>query len=104
MKKSLRILLTILSMAALSGCASVSLLNSAKDPGVQAKQYKKLLVVGIAEKTQMREVFEEVFAGEVRKGGAAGIASYTITGVRDKLSRDAVVEAVKKTGDRKSVV
>jgi hypothetical protein len=98
MKNRVRIFLTILSILTASGCASVSLLHSAKDPAVAAKQYKKLLVVGIAEKTQMRQVFEEVFAGEVQKGGAAGIASYSITGVNDKLSRDAVVEAVKKTG------
>ena len=98
MKSNVRILLMFLSMVALCGCASVSLLHSAKDPAVTARQYKKLLVVGIAEKPQMRQVFEEVFAGEVRKGGADGIASYSITGVNDKLSRDAVVEAVKKTG------
>ncbi|MFZ4857231.1 MAG: hypothetical protein ACOYL3_12625 [Desulfuromonadaceae bacterium] len=98
MKNSVRISLIFLSMVALSGCASVSLLHSAKDPAVPVKQYKKLLVVGIAERPQMRQVFEEVFAGEVRKGGADAIASYSITGVNDKLSRAAVVEAVKKSG------
>jgi hypothetical protein len=98
MKNRVYIFLAILAMLTASGCASVSLLHSAKDPAVTAKQYKKLIVVGIADKPQMRMVFEEVFAGEVQKGGAVGIASYSITGVNDKLSRDAVVEAVKKTG------
>lgn len=98
MKNRVRSLLLILSLFALSGCASVSLLHSAKDPAVTAKQYKKLIVVGIAERPQMRQIFEEVFAGKVQEGGAVGIASYTITGVNDKLSRDAVVAAVKKTG------
>ena len=98
MNNCVRSLLLILSLFALSGCASVSLLHSAKDPAVTAKQYKKLLVVGIAEKRQMRQIFEEVFAGEVQKGGSTGIASYSITGVNNKLSRDAIIEAVKKTG------
>lgn len=98
MKNSVRILLIFLSMVALSGCASVTLLHSAKDPSATPKQYKKLMIVGIAERPQMRKVFEEVFAGEVRKSGADGIASYSVTGVNDKLSRDSVVAAVKKTG------
>lgn len=97
-QKRLTISLMILSMVATSGCASVSLLHSAKDPGVTAKQYKKLLVVGIAEKTQMRQVFEEVFAGEVTKKGAIGIASYTYTGVEGKPTRTAIEDAVKKSG------
>ena len=46
-----------LTLLALSGCASVSLLHSAKDPAVTAKQYKKLLVVGIAERPQMPPEF-----------------------------------------------
>jgi hypothetical protein len=98
MKSRICIFLMFLTLSALSGCASISLLHSAKDPAVSAKQYKKLLVVGIAERPQMRQIFEEVFAGEVRKGGADGITSYSITGVNDKLSRAAVVEAVKKSG------
>jgi hypothetical protein len=98
MKNSVLLFLMFLSLAALSGCASVTLLHSAKDPAVTIKQYKKLLVVGIAEKTETRQIFEEVFAGELQKGGATGIASYSITGVNAKLSRDAVVAAVNKTG------
>ena len=98
MKIRVPVLLIFLSMIALSGCASVSLLHSAKDPSATSKQYKKLMIVGIAERPQMRQVFEEVFAGEVRKSSAEGIASYSITGVNDKLSRDAIVAAVKKSG------
>ncbi len=98
MKNRVLFLLTFLAMVVLPGCASVSLLHSAKDPAAPAKQYKQLLVVGITEKQQMRQIFEEVFAGEVLKGGSTGIASYSITGVNDKLSRDAIAEAVKKTG------
>jgi hypothetical protein len=98
MKSSLRIFLVFVVMLATTGCASISLHNSWKDPGAAAKQYRKLLVVGVAEKPQMRQVFEEVFAAEVNKKGFTGIASYTITGVKDKPSRTALEEAVKKSG------
>jgi len=46
----------------------------------------------------MRQVFEEVMAGELRKKGVAAIPSYTVTGVDKKLSRDLVVKAVMSTG------
>lgn len=99
MKNCCLTLVTFLVVIILPGCATTSLQNSWKDPGVQAKQYRKLLVVGLANKLQMRQVFEEVFTGEVRKQGVAGIPSYTITGVAEpKPDRASVEEAVKKSG------
>lgn len=98
MKLFLRFLLSFLLLFTLAGCASVSLQHSAKDSTLPAKQYQKLLIVGIAEKPQMRQIFEEVLAAELEKRGVKGISSYTITGVKEKLSRPAVEEAVRKTG------
>jgi len=98
MKLFTRLLLSSLLLLALAGCASVSLRHSAKDSTLPAKQYQKLLIVGIAEKPQMRQIFEEVLAAELAKRGVKGISSYTITGVKEKLSRTSVEEAVLKTG------
>lgn len=98
MKVFPRLLATLLLTLALTGCASVSLEHSAKDPTLPAKHYQKILIVGIAEKPQMRQVFEEVLTSELEKRGVKGIASYTITGMKEKLSRTVVEEAVRKTG------
>jgi len=97
-KSSAYILLTILTMVVVSGCSSISMVHSWKDPAAPAKQYRKVLVVGISEKIQSRQIFEEVFASEIGKSGAVGIPSYTITGVQGKPSREALEAAVKKTG------
>jgi hypothetical protein len=97
-KKIVCIFLALPVIAIMTGCSSLSLVSSWKDPAVTTKHYRKLLVVGIAEKVQMRQTFEEVFASEVSKRGAAGIASYTITGVDAKPSRALLEEAVKKSG------
>jgi len=91
-------LLSLLVIAAVTGCSSISLRSSWKDPGAAPKQYRKLLVVGVEEKLLLRQVFEEVFAAELSKKGVIGIASYTITGVKDKPSRASLEEAVKKSG------
>jgi hypothetical protein len=98
MKKSVGMFLVLLLLSSLTGCASVSLQDSWKDPGATTKQYRKLLIVGLAEKAQMRQVFEEVFASEAVKKGVVGIASYTITGVDTKPSRESLEKAVKKSG------
>jgi hypothetical protein len=98
MKKAVSALLALVVMVVMTGCSSLSLVNSWKDPAGTTKPYRKLLVVGIADKVQMRQTFEEVFASEVSKKGAAGIASYTITGVDAKPSRTLLEEAVKKSG------
>jgi hypothetical protein len=85
-------------MALLPGCASVTLQKSWKDPAVSSKQYRKLLVVGVADKPQMRQVFEEVFSDEIGKKGISGIPSYTLTRGDGKPTREAIVAAVKKSG------
>jgi hypothetical protein len=95
---TLRILSALLAMVILSGCASITLQNSWKDPGVTAKQYRKLLVVGLTDRPQMRQLFEEIFAGEINKNGAIGIASYTLTGAEGKPSQADLESAVKKSG------
>ena len=92
------ILQAILVMTVVTGCSSLSLVNSWKDPAATTRQYRKLLVVGISENVQRRQTFEEVFASEVGKKGAVGIASYTITGVNAKPSRALLEEALRKSG------
>src|SRR5574338_455269 len=89
---------SFLAMVMLTGCASISLVDSWKDAGALAKKYQKLLVVGVAEKAQMRQVFEEVFAAEIRKKGVAAIRSYLVTGVVEKPSKASLEQAVLKSG------
>ena len=98
MKNLLQMLVFLLLVMTLTGCASISLQHSAKDATLPAKKYQKLLIVGITEKSERRQVFEEVFAGELQKRGVTVIPSYTITGVTEKLTWAAGEEAVRKTG------
>jgi len=88
-------LLIILSLA---GCASVSLVKSWKNPNVPQNSYRSFLVVGISQNRQMRQVFEEVLSGELRKSGVAAIPSYTVIGIEEPLSRESIVKAVRAKG------
>lgn len=98
MKLFARLLITSLLVMTLTGCASISLQHSAKDATLAAKQYKKLLIVGITDNPERRQIFEEVLASELQKRGVTAIPSYTITGVTEKLTWAAGEEAVRKTG------
>jgi len=91
-----RTLLLQLLLLTLAGCASVSMVSSSKAPAATTN-YKSFLVVGISENRQMRQVFEEVMAVELRKKGLSATASYTITGVEEKLSRESIIKAVQAT-------
>ncbi|MEI8355029.1 MAG: hypothetical protein WCG31_02845 [Deltaproteobacteria bacterium] len=96
--KNLTLMLLALLLFMLTGCASVSMVNSWKDPAAPAKQYRKLLVVGLADKSQTRQVFEEVFASELIKKGVSAIPSYTLTGSEGKPTRARLEQAVKNSG------
>ena len=98
MKNRSLILPMLLVFVMLTGCAPISLVDSWKDSGTPVKQYRKLLVVGITDKRQMREVFEEVFAAEFVKKGVTAIPSYTMTGGEVRPTRASLEEAVKKSG------
>lgn len=89
--------LLLMLIFGLIGCASVSMVTSWKEPSVPTTIYKKFLVVGITENRQMRQIFEEVLSGELRKKGAIATPSYTITGVEAKQTRELLEKAVLKT-------
>lgn len=98
MKHPITALFLLFAITMLSGCASVTLDSSWKDPALTVKPYRKILVLAIVDKVQSRQIFEEVFAGEIGKHSAVGITSYSITGVTDTPTRASLEDAVKKSG------
>jgi uncharacterized protein YceK/N-methylhydantoinase B/oxoprolinase/acetone carboxylase alpha subunit len=93
-----RLLVSLLMILPLTGCASVSLVNSWKDQLAPKKSYRDFLVVGITSKWQTRQIFEEVLAAELRKKGISATASYTLTGTEEKLSRSLIEKVVQASG------
>lgn len=91
------LLLSLLLALLLSGCASVSLVASWKDPATPVTRYQTLLVVGITENVQTRQLFEEVMADRLRGRGVTAIPGYTVAGSAKQQSREALEEALKKS-------
>jgi len=98
-----RLSYALLFLLALTGCASVSMVSSVREPTAPVKNYRSFLVVGITQDLQTRQVFEGVMAAELRKKGLAAIPSYTVTGVEEKLSV-ALVEKAARTAAVDAVI
>jgi hypothetical protein len=81
----------------MTGCASVSMVGSMKEPSAPTKSYRNFLVVGITQDRQMRQVFEEILAAGLQKKGVSATPCYTITGVGEKQTREMLEKAVQTT-------
>jgi hypothetical protein len=81
-----------------SGCASVTLESTWRDPTYQGRPFVKVLVVGSMDDAESRRVFEDVVVGELKSRGVDGVASYPLIPDERDLKRDRVVEAVKAAG------
>lgn len=90
-------LFLLLLLLSLTGCASVSLVDSWKAHTPPEKSFQNFLVVGGSGNRQMRQVFEEVMAAELRKKGVSATPSYILTGVEETPSRSTIEKAIEKT-------
>jgi hypothetical protein len=90
----------LLLILALSGCASTKLVSSEKTAEIPTRQHRTLLVVGLSETPETRQVFEQIFSDELKKRHINAVSSYTIEGLRGKTTptREAFVEALKTAG------
>jgi hypothetical protein len=81
----------------LAGCSTVQLVDTWRDANVQARRYQRVMVVGIAEQPDRRRTFEDIFVSELRSRGVDAIASHTVTPGYGKLTREELVDGVRKS-------
>ncbi len=81
-----------------SACASTTLDMTWRDPTYEGRPFATILVVGSADSSDNRRIFEDILVSELKGRGVEAVASHTlIPGVGD-VTRDKVVEAVKTSG------
>lgn len=90
--------IVIFSLVMFYGCTSVNMIASWRDSSAPEMNYRNLLVVGLTENRQTRQIFEEILATQLQKKGIMATPSYTITGVEAKQSRELLENALKTTG------
>jgi hypothetical protein len=95
--KDFVVLLNFLLMAlALASCSSTSLMQSWKEaePG---HAYKHLLIIGVSDSQQTRQIYEKYFVAELKKRNVTATPSYKLINSKQEMSRETVVAAIQGT-------
>jgi len=85
-------------MLIVSGCASLTVDSTWRDPTYQGQPFVKVLVVGSTDDADNRRIFEDSIVSELKTRGVDAVASHTLIPSERDVTRDKVIEAVKASG------
>jgi hypothetical protein len=89
----------VLVCLALGCSSSTSLLGEWRDPSLTRGPYRKVLVLAMGPREDLRRTYEDAFVRELRQRGTVAIESYTLLPLpTEHVERDAVVKAVADSG------
>lgn len=78
MRQILKLIPLIALVSFLSSCASVSVVDTWRNPDVRPARLQKVLVVSITKSDATRRVYEEMLASELSRNGVQAVASHTV--------------------------
>jgi hypothetical protein len=90
--------LPLFSLALIAGCASVSLEESWKSPDYKGTGFKKVMVLGMARRPEVRKMFEDDLVKQLKDCGIEAVPSYVNLKEAWPMDRAAVSKAVKECG------
>ena len=95
-------LLVLVALAALAcGCSTSSVVDEWRDPGASASAapYRKVLVVALGKRVELRQKYEGEFVRALRQRGAEAVEGFALLPDNtDKVDRDALLKAVSDSG------
>ena len=94
--KMKKLIVCLLVTIVLASCSNTSMIKSWKDPE-KAHAYKHLMVIGISDSQQTRQLYEKHFTAEFLKKKIVVTPSYTLINSKQKMNRETVVAAIKDT-------
>jgi hypothetical protein len=87
--------LSILILFFMTSCASTKVTGEWKDPNMTAKQYKDILVMGIAKQPQNRKSYEDEFVKQLKAKGVTAVSSHTLIRHEDIWDKDTIVQTLE---------
>ena len=87
--------LSILMLFFLTSCASTKVTGEWKDPNLTAKQFKKILVLGVAKQPNDRVAYEKEFVRQLTAKGVMAISSHTLIPHEEMRDSAIIVQTVK---------
>lgn len=82
----------------MSGCSSIKVIETWKNPPVSGHPYQKLMIVSMTNAENLRETSENTLVKELRGSGVLAIASHSLVKEFDNAKRDDIVAAVHQSG------
>ncbi len=96
MKEKL-LILPIICFVFLNACASTTEFNSVwKDETYQGGYLKKVLIIGVAKKSEVRRYFEEIFAQQLRTRGVDAVPSNIVLPESGMLKKETIIAKVNE--------
>jgi hypothetical protein len=87
-----------LSISILCSCASTSMVDTWRNPTLQAPPLKKVLVVSLSRKDATRRIFEDVLSSKLALRGVQAVPGYSVVPQYYKTDWTVLQRAVKETG------
>ena len=95
--KNFSVLIILLVMAVvIASCSNTSLLQSWKETEAGGV-YKHLMIIGISDSQQTRQLYEKYFVDELKKRKLTATPSYQLISSKQKMNRETVVAAIQGT-------
>lgn len=79
-----------------ASCAKTSMIENWKDDEL-THTYKHLMIIGISDSQQTRQIYEKHFVGKLKKSNITATPSYSLINSKQKMNRETVVAAIKGT-------
>lgn len=98
MRQLFEISVALLLTSMLCSCASVSLVDTWRNPSLQTPRLQKVLVVSITKKESNRRVYEDMLASELSRRGVGGVTGHSLLPGTSQPDWNALDRAVKQTG------
>lgn len=87
--------MSILMFFFMTSCASTKVTGEWKDPNLTAKQFKKVMVMGIAKQPQNRKLYEDEFVKQLKSKGAMAISSHTLISHENMWDKATIVRTLE---------
>ena len=87
--------LCIFMLFFMTSCASTKVTGEWKDPNVTAKQFKKIMVMGVAKQPQDRRSYEDEFVRQLNAKGVMAVSSHTLIQHENMWDRETIVQTIE---------
>ena len=90
--------LALLTSLSIISCTTTKITHTWAEKSYRGWPFSHILVIGVAEKNEVRRSFEEKFVTKLKATGVKGVESYAVMAPDEKINKETILALVEKTG------